>query len=464
MRRVDASGAGFLYGETSGWHMHVGALMLVDPTDAPGLSFEAMQRVYAERLARVPNLRSRLVSVPFGLDRPALADDADFDVAAQCHRATLPAPGTRRQLADLLGELIARKLDRRRPLWEVWWIDGLEDGRVAMFVKLHHALVDGVSGMALAALVMDTEPEPAPEPEVPTSPVLPGPSGARLGVGAICSLAALPWRATRFANQVAHQTATLVRHARLPQPPPLMFSAPRSAFNVPIGPDRRVALCSLPMSDVLEVKRAFGVSVNDVLLAVVGGALRGHLEDRGELPVSPLVAQVPVAARTAATTDDMGTQVVNMLTTLGTHVAGSAERLELITSVTARAKEYQHAIFADRALALPDVVPPFVISLAAQALTGLGLERHLPPFYNAIVSDVRGSPVDLYVVGARVEAICPFGPLLLGSGLNITALSHLDTMHVGILATPEAVPDPWDLVGRMGDELARLRDAARAPG
>ena len=233
---------------------------------------------------------------------------------------------------------------------------------------------------------------------------------------------------------------------------------------MPVGPDRRVALCSLPMRDVLEVKRSFGTSVNDVLLAVVGGALRGHLEERGEVPTAPLIAQVPVAARTAATTEELGTQVVNMLTTLGTDIADSAQRLELVSSVTAGAKQYQRAIFADRALALPDLVPPFVITLAAQALTGLGLEHHMPPLYNAIVSDVRGSPADLYVVGARVRAIHPFGPLLLGSGLNITALSHLDTMHVGILATPEAVPEPWDLVGRMEAELADLRDAARSRG
>ena len=159
---------------------------------------------------------------------------------------------------------------------------------------------------------------------------------------------------------------------------------------------------------------------------------------------------------------EAGTQVVNMFTTLATDVADVAERLRVIQAVTTRAKQYQHAIFADRSIAMPDLVPPVVLGATARVFTGLGLERWIPPVFNVIVSDVRGSPVDLFVSGARVEAIYPLGPLLLGSALNVTALSNRDGMDVGFLATPEAVPDPWELVERIEAELARLVDAARA--
>lgn len=459
MHRVDSAGSGFLYGETAGWHMHVAALMVLDPTDAPDFGFDAVQELYARRLLGVPNLRARLVEVPLGLDRPVLADDPAFDIEAHSHRITLRAPGSRQQLTEVVDELLARKLDRRRPLWESWLIDGLDDGRVAMFVKMHHALVDGVSGMHLAMIVMDTEPVPGPDPE-PLPPPEPRPSLARLGLGAMRTLVALPWRTARFANQLGRQTVTLVREVVRPDAPPLAFSAPRTSLNVTIGAERKVAVVTLSLSDIRAVKTAFGTSVNDVVLAVVGGALREYLTEHDELPASPLVAQVPVSVHTEGDLDNLGTQVVNMFTTLATDVADSVERLRVISSVTGKAKQYQRAIFADRALALPDLFPPFMISIVARTFTATGLEGRIPPLYNAIVSDVHGSPVDLYVCGARVEAIYPFGPLLLGGALNITALSHLDDMHVGIVATPEAVPDPWELATRVEAELGRLVEAA----
>jgi len=463
MRKVDSAGAGFLYGETAGWHMHVSALLILDPTDAPRFSFEAVRRGYARRLARAPDLRARLAGAPLGLDRPVLVDDPEFDLDAHFHRTEVPAPGTSREVTDLAASLICRKLDRSRPLWEAWFIDGLEDGRVALVVKIHHALVDGVSGMHLAGLIMDLEREAGPDAEPATPPAPePAPSSAELGLGAVRLLAALPWRSARFANQLARQTATFARHMLGPEPPPRAFSAPRTRLNRIIGTERRLAVTTLPMDDILTVKTAFGATVNDVVLALIGGALRGYLGARGELPSAPLVAQVPVSVRTEQTLGEMGTQVVNMFTTLATDVADIAERLRVIQSVTTRAKDYQQAIFADRAIALPDLAPPFVLGLAARAFTGLGLERWLPPVYNVIVSDVRGSPVDLYVAGARVEAIYPLGPLLLGSALNVTALSNRDGMDIGFLATPEAVPDPWDLVALTEAELDRLLEAAHA--
>ena len=463
MRRVDSSGVGFLYGETSGWHMHVSALLILDPTDAPGFSFEAVREGYAHRLGSAPALRDRLVGAPLGLDRPVLVDDPDFDLDAHLHRTEVPAPGTRREVADLVAVLIARKLDRRRPLWEAWWIDGLDDGRVALVVKIHHTLVDGVSGMNLAGLIMDLERDPASADDpAPARERERAPSTATLALGALRSVAALPWRSARFANQLARQTATFTRQMLGPEPPPRAFSAPRTRLNRIIGAERRLAVTTIPMAEVLAVKTAFDAKFNDVVLALCGGALRGYLEARGELPDASLVAQVPVSVRTEESMTEPGTQVVNMFTTLATDVADVAERLRLIQAVTTRAKQYQHAIFADRSIAMPDLVPPIVLGAAARVFTGLGLERWIPPLFNVIVSDVRGSPVDLFVSGARVEAIYPLGPLLLGSALNVTALSNRDGMDVGFLATPEAVPDPWELVERIEAELARLVDAARA--
>ncbi|HEU5301277.1 MAG TPA: wax ester/triacylglycerol synthase family O-acyltransferase [Acidimicrobiia bacterium] len=466
MRRVDGAGAGFLFGETPGWHMHVSALMILDPREASHFSFETVRKGYGRRLAGAPALKSRLVGAPLGLDRPVLVDDPAFDLDAHFHRAHLPAPGNRRQLTELAASLVARKLDRSRPLWEAWWIDGLDDGRVALVVKIHHALMDGVSGVDLAGLIMDLEPDPprdapAPRPAPGAAPES-APSAVELGLGSLRALAALPWRSARFANQLARQTATFARHLRSPEPPPRAFAAPRTRFNRSIGINRSLAVTTIPMADVLTVKQAFGVTVNDVVLTLCGGALRGYLADQGELPGASLIAQVPVSVRTAASRDDVGSQVANMFTTLATDVADAVERLRVIQSVTARAKRYQHEIFADRSVAIPDVAPPVVIGAAARLFTGLGLERVIPPVYNLVVSDVRGSPVDLYVVGARVEAIYPLGPLLMGAALNVTALSNKDGMDLGFLATPEALPDPWELVERTETELATLVGAARA--
>jgi WS/DGAT/MGAT family acyltransferase len=467
MRHVDGAGAGFLAGETPGWHMHVSALMILDPTDAPNCTFEAVRTGYGRRLGNAPALRARLVDTPLGLGHPVLVDDPDFDLDAHFHRVRVPEPGTRRELTALASSLIAHKLDRRRPLWEAWWIDGLDDGRVALVVKIHHALVDGVSGVNLAGLIMDVEPHPPPdvrdrvaEGEGVTAEAVP--SLAQLGLDSLHALAALPWRSARFVNQLARQTATFARHLRSPEPPPRAFSAPRTRFNISIGADRCLAVTTVPMADILMVKEAFGVKVNDVVLALCGDALRGYLADRDELPDSSLVAQVPVSIRSDTTMEDAGSQVVNMFTTLGTDVTDAIERLRVIQAVTARAKQYQQALLADRSIAIPDVFPPALIAAAARLFTGLRLEQVVPPVYNVIVSDVRGSPVDLYVVGARVEAIYPLGPLLMGAALNVTALSNRDGMDLGFLATPEAVPDPWELAERSEAALATLVDAARA--
>ncbi len=461
MRRMSGIDAAFLYGETPSWHMHVSAIVLLDPGEHPGgFSFEEFRRRVASRIHLVPQFRWRLVEVPLGLDRPGWVEDPDFDLDSHIRRIGVPPPGGPEQVGNLVGDLVSIKVDRRRPLWEFWVIEGIEGGKVALLAKVHHSIVDGVSGSELATVLFDVEPDPPdPEPEV-ERPVEPFPPLSELFARGAVSTATVPFRVAQFAGQTLRQGVTFLGFQRRTAPPPVPFQAPRTRFNAELSPNRRFAYTSVSLDEVKRVRRTFDVKVNDVVLALCAGSLRRWLAEHDEIPSSPLIAQVPVSLRADGDTTSVGTQVGAMFASLATDVEDPVARLEAINASTAGAKEMQRALAADKIMGLTETTPPGLISLAARMYTAAGLDSRTPPVMNLIISNVPGPPFPLYCAGARIEALLPMGPLLYGTGINVTVFSYLDQIGFGFLTCKEVVPGHWDLADGIRESLAELVAAA----
>lgn len=459
MQRVHGVDAAFLAAETPEWHFHVSALQIVDPTDVAGFGFETFRAVCAARIHQVPQFRWKLVEPPLRLGWSWFVDDPDFDLHDHLHHLVLPGPGDRAALSRAVGGLIGHKLDRSRPLWEMWYIDGLDDGRVAILAKIHHSIVDGTSGADIATLLFDLSAEPEPLPEPP--PYLPEAAPSWMEVVARNSLEVLssPQRALRFGRQLVEQGLATVPLAFGASPPAMPFTAPHVSFNGQLTPHRGFAAAALPLDAVKAVRVETGVKLNDVVLAVCAGVLRDYLHDRGELPDKALLAQVPMSIRSEAARHDVGTQVASMFVSLATDVADPLDRLHAIHASSLAAKKSQEALAAHRSVTLSETVPPWMFSAASRAWSFAHLDARVPPIYNLIISNVAGPPVDFFVAGARIEHMYPLGPLLYGGGLNITFFSNGPTIDVGLITCPELVPDAWALAERFAPALAELERA-----
>ena len=465
--------AAFLALETPKTTGHVGGLSVLDPHDAPApLTLERLTAVLAERLPLVPVLRRKLLNVPLGLDQPYWIDDPHFDIEYHIREIALPRPGSDAQLAEQVARLHARPLDRSRPLWEIYLITGLRKRRAAVYTKIHHSAIDGVSGAELLTVLLDLSPEGRELPaSLPFEPA-PQPGPVSLAVLAAARLAWRPVQTVRVTNEMIRLMPALapvlsgfvgeilglnrgdggVISTRL-------GSAPATPFNRPVTQHRRVAFRSLDLGQVKTVKNAFGVSVNDVVLAMCSGALRRWLASHAALTEHPLIAMIPVSIRDPASQGALGNKVSAMLAMLPTNVDDPGERLQVVHAATTQAKAQQASIPQGLVDQVSDFAPPALTARAARVVFATGLLNRVPPF-NLTISNVPGPNVPVYLCGARLLAHYPLSVITDGQGLNITVIGYLGQLHFGLTACRELVPDVDVMAGYLEDELAALLEAA----
>jgi diacylglycerol O-acyltransferase len=463
MQRLTGLDAVFLYLETPHNHMHVAATAVFDPSTVPGgYSFEKVRSLVEERLPLLPPFRRRLVEIPFQIHHPLWIEDPDFDLDYHLRRAALPAPGGDAELAEFAESVMGRPLDRSRPLWEMYVVEGLENGMIAIVTKTHHAAIDGVSGAELTVNLLDLQPEPTPVTEPDTWKPDRIPTDIELVGYAFSSLARQPLSAVKSARRTAEMLLNLRRRNRQPgvNPPPAPFSAPRTSLNTTITPHRRFAYTQVPLDEVKMVKNALGGTVNDVVLALCSGALRSYLADRGEAPDKSLVAMVPISVRTEDEKGALGNRVSSMLVSLATDLDDPVERLRAITEGTKSAKEQDKAIGADVLTDWTEFAAPAVAARAARLYSNMRIADRHSPLFNVTISTVPGPNVPLYSAGSRMVAMYPMGPITDGAGLNITVMSYMGSLNFGLVACRETVPKVWDIAHYLGEALEELKKAA----
>jgi WS/DGAT/MGAT family acyltransferase len=465
MQRLSGLDATFLYLETPANHMHVASTCIFDPSTVPGgYSFEGVRALVADRLPLLPPFRQRLVEVPFGIHHPLWINDPDFDLDYHLRRAALPAPGGVKELADFAAEVHSRPLDRSRPLWEMYVVEGLENGMIATVTKTHHAAIDGVSGAELTVNLLDLQPEPSQVPAELHEQWKPDrePSDVELVLHAVDSLVRQPVRLVKAARRTAELAWGLRKRNRQPgvNPPPAPFSAPRTSLNTAITGQRRLAFAQIALDDVKQVKNALGGTVNDVVLAVCSGALRQYLDDNHERPEKSLIAMVPVSVRTEEQKGTMGNRVSSMLVSLATDLDDPVERLHAISQGTQHAKDQERAIGAEFLTDWTEFAAPAVAARAARLYSSMRLADRHNPFFNVTISNVPGPAFPLYSAGARMLAMYPMGPVADGGGLNITVMSYMGQMFFGLVACRETVPEVWNIAHYINDSLEGLKKAA----
>jgi diacylglycerol O-acyltransferase len=467
MQRLSGMDTAFLYLETPTSHMHVHAVMVLDPSTVPGgYSFEKIKAHLASRLPLLAEFRRRVAFVPFDLHRPVWFDDPHFDFDYHIRRIAVPSPGSIDQVADLVGDIAGRVLDRSRPLWEFWVIEGVENDAVVVVARMHHATIDGVTGSSLVTSILDLEPNPparAPA-NVEWKPEH-KPSDRELVGRALLSRLrrptplALALAIPNLLRGVA-KIALVRRDASLPSGG-TPFNTPHTPWNAPLTAHRRVAFASVSLDEVKAIKNAFGATVNDVVLATATGALRSYLQQLDALPDRPLLAACPVSVRNDETADiESANKVSAMFVSLPTHLDNVEDQIAHIRDATKGAKEEHRALGARTILELGELAGPLSFGLASRLLGGLAHRGTVP--INLVISNVPGPPFPLYLAGARLVSMLPLGPPIEGAGLNITVLSYLDRIDWGFISCRELVPQLRDMAHAVQDAHNNLLKAAHA--
>lgn len=435
--------------------MQVFSVLELDSTTIPGgYRFNGLRDALAARVRAIPEFREKLSDAPLTIGHPVWVQDDDFDIDRHLHRITLPANGTRTELTEICGRLAGLPLDRRRPLWEIWVIEGLDGSsgtdRLAVLIKVHHAAADGVTYADMVSRLCSSEAAPTP-PDLIEAPASIGP--LREALDGAARLATRPfYLAVRVLPAAARAVLDAIRRARAGRAMAAPFTAPRTALNAKFSAQRNVAFARLDLDEVKRVKDHFGVKVNDVVGTLVGGVMRQFLLDRGELPTSSLVALEPVSVhgqsdRTARN------QVSGMLVALHTQIADPVDRLKAVAEANASAKEQVSAISPTLLQDFGEVVGSVLLGIAKRVYARLTQFR---PNYNIILSNVPGPDPARYFLGAAVSAMYPFGPVLLGAGINFTLWSVNGTLHIGLISSPEVIPALSDLADGLNAGLAEL--------
>jgi len=469
MERFTGQDASFLYMETPSVHMHTLKVAIIDlPMTIPYADVFDLVRVSLEsKLHLVPRLRQRPVEVPGGLSHPVWVNDPNFKIARHLYRSRIEAPGGHRQMDRAIAEIASIQLPRDRPLWETWLLEGLANGGVVLVTKIHHSLADGVASATILGRIMNIEADSddlkASDEDWAPDPI---PSGRTLVLDALRDRREQLGDLGPLARRTAKGVVTVlknIKHRATSVPYP--FLTPRTVFNRTLSPQRSFASTMLPLADLKAVKNAAGVTLNDVVLATVAGALDRFFDARGETLSRPLIVSVPMAVATpGGAPRTAGNRVANLFTSLCNDVSDPLERLRKIHAVTEQSKEVQHQLGLETLLDWSDAAPTLAYRWMLRAYSQSGLSDFIPPPANLIVSNVRGPDHPLYVAGARLRAIYSVGPALEGIGLNITGWSYCGALTVALIADAEAVADPHPITDALPLSLYDLKKAVGVTG
>ena len=460
-RYLDPLDSAFILLEVPGSAMNIGAVIELDfgEVSDPTERYELIRNNVAARLHEIPVLTQRVIRAPFDLTWPALVPDKKIDLDRHISRVALPSPGTADQFDTLISEFLSRPLVRTRPLWQLLIIEGLEDGRVAAALKVHHALADGVSGAETFASLFDISPEvrePAPRIEGDDTDAVATNSMSlvldglrRLRDDPASALRVVTSWFTRIFNVVRTVVDVAISRGRRRSTPdqPSIFEARRTSLNGRAGVEKTYHRTRVPLADAKRAAKHHGASVTDFVMATTSGALRRLLADRGEELTRDLIAFVPINVRGEGDTAEMGNQISGMLLALHTDVEDPVERLRAIARDSMRTVGAQRRRGATMFQEMTRVLGPTVLSLGGKLVDALGLFDVVPPMANLMLSSVPGPPIPLWLSGHRVVSAAPVGPLLGPFSLNVTVLGFEQHLEFGILGSAETMPD-----------LAALRD------
>jgi WS/DGAT/MGAT family acyltransferase len=460
--RLSPLDVSFLYLESATTPMHVGGVAVFEPP-ASGFDYELLVELIGRRIALVPRYRQKVRGVPGHLANPVWVDDEHFDLTYHVRRSALPKPGTDAQLRELVGRLQSRRLDRSRPLWEIYLVEGLAGGRVGIVTKTHHAVVDGVSAVDIGTVLLDATPEPR---EVPVDDWSPTHEPGLLGLvaGAVTDLVRRPTEALDAARgAVLDVRATAERLAGmtggvLSSVLTVARPAPASPLNVPIGEQRRFGTARTDLDDYRRVRQAHGGTVNDVVLAVVSGALRAWLLTRGEAvrPASTVRAMVPVSVRAEGERGQLGNRVSSYFVDLPVGEGNPVMRLHQVSFAMRAHKESGQSIGADALVQLSGFAPPTLHALGARVASDLSRR-----IFNLVVTNVLGPQFPLYYAGARMLEMYPVVPLSKGQALSVGLTSYDGGVYYGLNADRDALPDVDVLAGTLEESLAELVGTVR---
>jgi diacylglycerol O-acyltransferase / wax synthase len=461
--RLSALDASFLHMERAEYPMHVGAVSVLEGGpffDSSGfVRISDVRDLVLSRLPLMPRFRRRLMHVPYDQGRPIWVDDDRFDITYHVRHTALPKPGSWEQLVALTTRVQEGLLDRDRPLWEIWVVEGLEGGNVGLIQKTHHALIDGVSGVDVATLLLDMQPDYVPPVARDWNPE-PAPSASQLLLDtlrermtepaeiarSVRSLLRGPRHAYERAQEFARSMSTMVTRDAI---------APRTSLNVHTGRHRRLGVVRIPLADVKEIRRGLGGTVNDVVLAGVSGGLRCLLAHRGDDTHNlQLRVLCPVSVRSEDQRGSLGNKVSAMFVNLPVDDRPAVERLRAISAQTADLKERRQAVGAEMLLGMTEYVAPTLMSLAARVV-------HRQPFFNLIVTNVPGPQQPLYMMGARLLEAFPVVPLTRNLSVVVGILSYDGTLHFGLWADRDACSDVEVFASGIDDAFAELWKVAQ---
>jgi diacylglycerol O-acyltransferase / wax synthase len=453
-QRLSALDAAFLQVEGAVAHMHVGGVLLFEGSAPP---YDDVVAMVERRLPRLPRWRQRLAWPAGGLLRPCWVDDPRFDARFHIRHAGLPHPGGERELRELAGRLFGERLDRTRPLWELHLVDGLDDDRFALIAKIHHALADGVSGVEIAALLLDIEREPPDAHAVAERhDCAPPPSDAELFAEAALDQAREVAGTLRGAlgalRRPADAALALARTARdaTDLVEARLDGAPSSPYNVPISPARRYAWTRVGLNAAKDVGQRAGATVNDVVLAGVAGGLRRQLQRRGEdVGDLELKAMIPVSVRADDEHGSLGNRITSLFAPLPVGIADPGVRLRRVREVMGALKRSGQAAGAQALTSAGELMPPPLMALVAKQMAS-------PRMFNLTITNIPGPPVPLYLLGRRMLDVFPLVPLAEDHALGIAIMSYDGTLDVGLLGCAEALGDLDDLASDLDASFAEL--------